>query len=65
MIKEIPMITVKQVLICDCCGGEMHWNGVTLCSYPPQYIHECVCGNKQITRDHAYPNIDFKEVHDK
>ena len=66
MIKEIPMRVVKEVLICDVCGSEREWNGVTLTSYPPQFAHYCkTCGTVEITSGNSYPNIDFREVNEQ
>lgn len=64
-VVEVPIITVKEVLICHC-GEPMTNSGFALMSNPPQYVHTCV--NLHSTQpphpNKVYPCIAYKDLQD-
>lgn len=64
-VVEVPIVTVKEVLLCHC-GEPMTHSGFVLTSNPPQYPH--TCPNLHATQpphpNKSYPCIAYKDLQD-
>lgn len=61
MEKSFEVKTFITKMYCEC-GGEMIPNGNVLCTYPPQYSHDCNKCGKRACYDIKYPKVEYKEI---
>lgn len=59
MEKEKEVKAYKITYLCDKCGEEVKFTGITLMSYPPQYEHKCKCGETYYLKK-SYPSVKYK-----
>lgn len=63
MEKRIELVPYRVYKYCDDCKerGKLLFNGKTLPSNPPRYVHECPICKKEYNLRTTYPAVVYEE----